>query len=457
MRRTDILNLSYRGGAHRSSEAEVLIANYLKMHGLTVVHGSIHNGFELLLRFRPKVLLFSDAIGARINTLIAKFAKSLGIKVVSSIGEGIIGKNAAPESYWGWNSEHEPCEDLLLHWSETALKQFCEYIPEHAPFSVVCGATGADRYLFAKPITQLPVERTRYALIVGVGCYAFDLLIGKSSTPLATDFSQVTKAFFTHERECFATELAKIVQNNPDVLFLLKEHPASASNEDSAIEKCINFNNALILKDEPIFDCIYHSDIWLSYESTTALEAWLMGKPTALLNPSGTDFPIERMSITDGQPNYTSAKEWINAIEYFKKHNVLLGFSERTKQREAIIRRYFQWNDGLNHVRAGNAILDLMERPSTLVVPWHWKQFTKHILNHTFRWHFSPYHRFFPSRPDWFAALRPFYEEYRSNWLQEVNEKFSSSRMKEQQAYYASKNLTLSDLRAMFYGKNIEN
>ena len=45
------------------------------------------------------------------------------------------------------------------------------------------------------------------------------------------------------------------------------------------------------------------SDLWITYESTTALEAWLLGVPTCLLNPSGTDFNF-REGYHLGQENF---------------------------------------------------------------------------------------------------------------------------------------------------------
>ncbi len=100
-------------------------------------------------------------------------------------------------------------------------------------------------------------------------------------------------------------------------MFLLKEHPLNVyGGLGSAIENADKFDNVLILKDEEaIFDCISVSDFWLTYESTTAVEAWLMDKKTALLNPSGTDFP--RANVYTGSPNYQNEEQLINAIKSF--------------------------------------------------------------------------------------------------------------------------------------------
>ena len=104
-----------------------------------------------------------------------------------------------------------------------------------------------------------------------------------------------------------------------------KEHPGNTRGLfESGIAGAEKFPNVLILKKESIVDCIAVSDFWITYESTTVIEAWLLGKQTCLLNPTGIDFP--RANVYKGSPNYPDVPTLQAAIDSFYSTHELPSF-----------------------------------------------------------------------------------------------------------------------------------
>jgi len=193
----------------------------------------------------------------------------------------------------------------------------------------------------------------------------------------------------------------------------------------------------LVLKfEEPIYNCIQASDIWMVYESTTAMEAWLLDKPTLLLNPSGRDFPRDKLS--EGSPDFASASALADALDAFYATGEIPAFASRRLRRRQLIEEYIQWDDGLNHVRAGNEILQLLAglrdsrwRPESLA--------ERHLrwLQH-FKWLAGPLLR----------RSKAFRESYanRHNFSQKQLTRYNLGKMVEQKDYYHRMGLAPQDL-----------
>ena len=85
-----------------------------------------------------------------------------------------------------------------------------------------------------------------------------------------------------------------------------------------------------------------------------------MNKKTSVLNPNGIDFPM-RCGALVGQPMFSSAKDLTVAIEGFYETGNFGNFDELKKNRNELISKITNWNDGYNHVRVGNEIMDLLD------------------------------------------------------------------------------------------------
>ena len=75
--------------------------------------------------------------------------------------------------------------------------------------------------------------------------------------------------------------LAYVIKSNPETLFIGKKHPGDAHHFPLEMVGLLDFENFRVVGDEySIFDLAKQSKIWLSYRSSTNLEAWLMGLTT---------------------------------------------------------------------------------------------------------------------------------------------------------------------------------
>jgi len=109
-----------------------------------------------------------------------------------------------------------------------------------------------------------------------------------------------------------------------------------------------------------ISDLINISDLWIGYETTTALEAWLLDKQTFLINPTRRDFIRE--NVHKGSPivkDFNEAQKLID--EYFDNYTIK-EFELLQPYREEIIGDVIGYSDGKNHVRAANEIFKVLNK-----------------------------------------------------------------------------------------------
>jgi len=436
----DVLNLEWTSFSSRDRETATLVCNYLRLQGLNVYEATIFDSRRLIEKLHPKIVFISNTVGAPENFNAMKYACSCGAKGVSLISEGNMRPEPeiASQMIWGWNKDRILYEDIHMQWSERSRDITLALHPELRDRVHVSGGVGFDRY---KIVPKIPVksflekfDKKGFDQIIGVGCWDFGQFYPEDQR-YASVKSQLSPESIICRRQDgieFNRILHDIIVDNPNILFLLKEHPGvMLGKKASAIEKLENFSNTLILKNEAsISDCLAVSDFWLVYESTTALEAWLFGKQTCLLNPSGPDFPRDEMFR--GSPHYQNTSELQNALDLFYLKNELPGFSEKEIERKVAIKDVIQWDDGLNHVRAGNRILDLLEKmPEKLNSPKH--SFLDRVFTVKERLRYYGLSRNLKNKNMVFSY-------YHSNL-------FSQERYKQQMEFYKKLNLDQGDLR----------
>lgn len=438
-----MLNLEWTSNPSRDRQAATLVCNYLRYQGYSVAEKSIFSRYTNILSSKPRLFFITNTIGAPENLDAMRFARASGIKGLSLFSEGNFraGDDFVREFQWGWNKEQILAENETLYWSHRARNLALDKYPSLAECTATCGGVGFDNYKFMRPVDKgsflNKYGKNSYKKVVGVGLWDFGF-----TDPQDSRYDNYTKiyapeqlVFFRQDRDRFNAEVIKLISSQPETLFLLKEHPGVLLGHwASGIEGVEKFNNVIILKnEESIVDCIYVSDLWIVYESTTALEAWLMGKQTALLNPSGTDF--KRDDLFRGSVPFYSADALSLAILSFYQTNVLECFDERDSIRKKIITDTIQWDDGLNHVRAGNEIIRLLESD------------TKHA---SVRVH-VPLKKLFREKLYWFAGLFPFapsfLREHRRIWNDKQVKKYAEEKMQAQIDFYHSRGLSKADLR----------
>jgi surface carbohydrate biosynthesis protein len=424
----DILNLEWTSFSSRDREAATLVCNYLRYQGFSVYEGSIFNGFYLLKKYRPKILFITNTTGAFVNQQVARFSKKLKIPVITTISEGNLRESAIQEMVWGHNKERILFEDKYLVWSSRSKKMILNHNKELSSVLGVSGSSGHDKYFILKNL--LSHKKNKNKVCIGIGCWGFDYYM---QTPKENDLiSQSNKDFFMKERDDFNNILSEIIKNNQDCSFLFKEHPGNLKGHvGSGIESCVNFPNVKVYNnDKTIFDCILESDLWITYDSTTAMEGWLLDKQTCILNPSKSKWPHQRDQMHLSQPILNSVKDLQEAIDAIKTRDIISGFNDFKNMREKVIKEVIEWNDGLNHVRVGNEIIEFISNKckSSIIDPKLELPSTKNIISQRLKWIFFQYFPFLPKPTK--------NEKYRIKWNKKELKAFSLKRQKQQFCFY---------------------
>ena len=362
----DILNLEWTSYPSRDRNMATMVCNYLRYMGLTVKESSVFCGFKMIDKLKPELLFITNGVGAPINFQLVKYAAFKGIKVVTLTSEGNFFNGTLSFYIWGWNVDQQMYENVNMQWSTRTRSLTIETWPELKDKVKISGGVGFDYYKIVTPISKddflHKYKKNQYTKIIGFGCWNFGV-----TYPVDSFYESFIKIIgesginrFQRDRDLSNQVLLNIIEKNPDILFLLKEHPGNTRGLfESGIAGVEKFPNVLILKKESIVDCIAVSDFWITYESTTVIEAWLLGKQTCLLNPTGIDFP--RANVYKGSPNYPDVPTLQAAIDSFYSTHELPGFQAMESERKEVIRETIQWDDGLNHVRAGNEIIRVLK------------------------------------------------------------------------------------------------
>jgi len=444
----DVLNLEWSSFPSRDRQMATLICNYLRYMGYTVLEESLFNGYHLLNKYKPKIFFTTNTLGADINFLMIKYASKKDITGVSLVSEGNFkdGKENVDQFLWGWNTDRVLYETLHMQWSERTRTMSLKYYPELKDKIKVSGGVGFDVYKIShnqqKTDFLKRYNKQDFKKIIGIGCWNFGFFYEEDPhyPMIQKKFSADIINRFKEDGKQFNRILKEVIAKNNDILFLLKEHPGSLlGKKSSAIENTEQYPNVLILKnEEAVIDCINVSDFWLVYESTTAIEAWLLRKQTGLLNPSGIDFP--RDEIYRGSPNYHSYEDLQQAIHAFYHDGFLPHFHELEKNRRKIISDVMQWDDGLNHVRSGNEIIDLIERNPVQHINKDTIQQLVTRYWQMFEWYFFPVLRFIPK-------INRYYLRHQKRFNKKELNEFQEKRMKEQIEFYKKNGLAKSDFR----------
>ena len=345
---------------------------------------------DAIRRHRPDLVFVPNTVGSNEYIAAAKYAYEHGIKVFALMSEGDI-RTDGTFHYWGLNHDRNFYQEKICIWSERVYEFLKDAEPTFAGKMVVTGHTGFDRYKvyeFPTKSEALSKEQQAFRMVIGYAGWGFGKMSyaqGKEEI-LAFFKGDVSKLeHMERMRQSVERILREAIEANPDVLFILKQHP----NESPPTGTAPVVNEIISLKgypnvryegvDTPITTLIHISDVWLSFESTTAVESWALDKTSILLYPDPAFSPnIRNKGLDVAQLTVSNSAELQDLIDEWKRSGRLSEFhdEERKSRRAEIIRNTVGFDDGLNHVRAGielGNVLRHIEPGGTRrlpIVPW---------------------------------------------------------------------------------------
>lgn len=370
--RLDILNLEWPD-SDRDLHIAIPALIYLeKKYNLKFKTKSIFNGYYFLIRYRPKILILSNFGGAGINNEIVKLAYAMGIKVITYISEGNVKIQALEQFLWGWNSDRVLYVDKMLLWSRRSEDIFLSKYPNLKDILVTTGATGFDRYKLLDFKTKelfFQENSLDYSRVIGITAWGFDHLFGDYYTQHERYYLDTfgVEQIQMHRNDLFKLQkiYRKIIEDNQDTLFILRYHPGTIDFEKNEFYNLDTYSNVFVSnkynnQHYQISDLINISDLWIGYETTTALEAWLLKKQTFLINPTRSDFIRE--NVHKGSPIVKTTDEAQSLMDEYFTNRTIKEFEKLKSNREEIITDVIEYRDGKNHIRAAQEIMKVFNQ-----------------------------------------------------------------------------------------------
>jgi hypothetical protein len=272
--------------------------------------------------------------------------------------------------FWGNIADRELYEVLNVQWSTRDRDIALEVAPEVGNRVKVGGAVGFDRYKiyrFYNRADWMREYRLDFERMIGYASWSFDMFYREDRWTKSRQklFGPERYAQFREDRVRVNGILRSLIEANPSTLFLIKEHPGVVDVSKSEMDGLADYPNVLVVKnEESIADCINACNIWLAFESTTALEAWLLDKPTIFINPTGTDFP--RGPMFEGCLVVDSFEALQGAVDEFLDNGAIKEFDDKSLVRRQIVQDTIQWADGKNHMRVAHLFEAILRDSPTL-------------------------------------------------------------------------------------------
>ncbi|MCX7876397.1 MAG: hypothetical protein N2321_09570 [Melioribacteraceae bacterium] len=333
--------------------------NYLNCEFFHALNIDIHQIYKI----KPDIILQANTIGSNLYFEISKIAHEQNIPIFALISEGNF-RTDGSFNYWGFNRDKKFYQEYICCWSERTANFLKEKEPSYKNKIVVTGGVGFDRYsiyeFMKKEDFLKKYSKQNFKKVIGYAGWAFGKLDHKRGREELLYWAKGDKEkleWIERQRNLVRDILKKAIENNPDTLFILKQHPQENAPErpepvTNEMSELAHYSNVVYLcNEESIHDLISVCDIWTCFESTTALECWLMGKQTIFINP---DPNFNRDPLYKGSPlvkNYFELQTLIN--EYYKTNRIDEYFSkEKEEIRKNLTKDIIGFGDGFNHIRA---------------------------------------------------------------------------------------------------------
>lgn len=411
-KKCDILSLELYSTGRDIDIVEPVLCFLEKKHSLNVIRKDIYNYAYWIIKFNPKLLIVSNSIGSSYKCRAVKLASQLGIKVVTLVSEGgvssyYLNRNFNENDFWGLNREKKMYEDISLMWNKNDYLVATEFVSQNK--LKITGATLFDKYKIFPRVDKksflLKYNKSYYDKIILITAWGFSALNpnkryakrNKETIELRLGGEKYVK-LHRKSKDIVRDIYENIIDSYQDILFIIKEHPSEKdydSYTDTEYYLLDKKKNVLFIKgyDESMYTLLNISDILLTYDSTSTLEAWLSGVVSINVNPLGEDFP--RLPFYQGAINAKSFEQVKNYVsEFYSNNRQICDFNLKEDTRKEIIKNFIYSDDGKNYIRASNEVLKLLNNKENKKIHlsfWEIKEIFKGYLKNILKSHYAKY------------------------------------------------------------------
>ncbi|TSJ41988.1 BFO_1060 family glycosyltransferase [Fluviicola chungangensis] len=343
----------------------------------------------------PDLVILPNARGNDLYFEIAQYCKENDILVYANESEG----NFNPDTdynYWGYNTTKTPICPVLYCWNYRIRNYLIESVGIDESLIKVAGAPGIDKYHYTSKLDRglflKKHHKSKYKKVVGYAGWAFGKLENKEIDHVLTylEMEETSgKKWIAEKRDWAEEALRSCIEKFPDVLFILKKHPRENFESDyrdsrNEMNRLTHYDNVLYLcNEESIESLIQVSDIWMAFESTSIMEAWLMRTPTVIINPIPN---FSKVKLYEGSLQVHDIPHLLTVMTDALEKNVFdqMNQPEILVQRQKTLENAFGFTDGYNHLRCIYYFLPYLEKNkrTTKKIPLNKRFFRQYLLMH---------------------------------------------------------------------------
>ena len=352
--------------------------------------------YHAIYRYKPDVVAVPNTIGSQMYIIACQYAKEQGIPIFALESEGNF-RTDGKFNHWGLNYEKRHYQEYVCCWSKRAQEYYLSVIKENQEKFVVTGGTGFDRYTLFNFLSKDEFlnkhHYKNYSQIVTYAGWAFGKLYNPKGVEQLTEWldgNSSKLALIEQQRKDIESILRYAIENNPDTLFILKQHPKEFFQTETDVRRLneitelSNYPNVHYTIEENIHDLINVSDLVLGFESTTAIEAWLLNTPTALIRtiPNINPVTLEEKGYHLAQPTTTTGEQLDSYLKELSKTGYIADFNTppfNSKRKEVIIES-IGFSDGMCHIRANYYLKQTIKKATETYSDRKYKINLKHYI-----------------------------------------------------------------------------